>query len=72
MVWRRMMIGLVLAGCSPYPAFVWPAGPVGPPPTLLPSAALTGQDGKATDARGAALAAKAAALKLRAAAIVPH
>ncbi len=63
MFWRAMFIFLALTGCSPYPVFVWPAGPVGPPPTLLPAAALTGPDASVTDARGAALAAQAAALK---------
>ena len=62
---RSVLILVLLAGCSAFPAVNWPAGAVGHAPTLLPIDQILGPESTLTDARGAALAAEAAALQAR-------
>ena len=65
----RVLLCLMLAGCSTQPVVPWPAGPAPVAPDLLPAAELALAPAGTAEARGAALATEAAALKLRAAAI---
>lgn len=69
MMIRPLLLCLALASCSAPPKVVWPAGPVGTPPALLPLDQIVVPTAPSLDARGAALAAQAAELRARAAAI---
>ena len=69
MMIRPILLCLALASCGAPPKVVWPAGPVGTPPALVPLDQIVIPTTPSLDARGAALAAQAAALRARVAAI---
>ena len=62
---RKVLMLVVLSGCSAFPQVNWPAADPGPTPALVPIEQILGPEASVTDARGAALAAEAAALKAR-------
>lgn len=66
---QKVLILILLAGCSAYPAVNWPAGTGGVAPALLPIEEVLGPEASISDVNGAALAAEAAALRARAAAM---